>query len=566
MPFINADWTITRATGDIRYIGDDHNGVSPSYVTTIELHRALQDFADDAASVGDDELDITDPIPSARLGIDMIIELLNGFNIDDASSEHIYDGSIIQNDGDDIYDGLQNFGNANQIQIIQNGAILSDDWWNSNGGLNPDPVAGVSHRFMLKVRSGGVDIDNRRIIATQREFGTQYDEFIINGSTRGNNPLSLNANVDNFNTTLEATVATWVDVINNNEGYTGIDVSGDGSDEFYYSNWDIGIRSINDATERWKWLTRDGNSETLYGLSGEVFRGITHEFNYDNETGGPFTEPENISWSGGTGQLFAIDDNGTTGTIWMQLLTGVAPSDDDTITGGLSSATCQVNGSVTSRNISIPFFGSSTGIAIIGAYGFGIEVSDLTINDRLTDLTETINTPENLVQFLVNGTTAGVGNLLVGPWDGSTLDVQGNPEIDWDQMALFANQTGSSVTSLQMQATIPLDTPSSGTIRVTLNSGLRLRVDYSSYTGDTFTITSTDFSTDNADAGNGVVVTYIDRVPTATNEGFNSAYQSDRNLIILHRDGGVSLEKEVIVDSVLEISGGSITLVRASDE
>ena len=48
MAFVEADWSITRSTGDIRYIGDDHGGASPSYATVIEFHRALQDFADDS--------------------------------------------------------------------------------------------------------------------------------------------------------------------------------------------------------------------------------------------------------------------------------------------------------------------------------------------------------------------------------------------------------------------------------------------------------------------------------------------------------------------------------------
>jgi hypothetical protein len=141
MAFVDADWSITRSNGNIRYIGDDHGGASPSYATVIEFHRALQDFADDASSVGDDELAITDENPSDR-STDNIITLLGNYNIDATAAEHLYDGSIIQNGGDEIYDGFVNFGNATQIQIHQNGAVLADDWWNSNGGLNSDSAAG----------------------------------------------------------------------------------------------------------------------------------------------------------------------------------------------------------------------------------------------------------------------------------------------------------------------------------------------------------------------------------------------------------------------------------------
>ena len=63
--------------------------------------------------------------------MDNIITLINGYNITDAEAEHLYDGSIIYSDGDEIYDGIVNFGNSDvQVQVIQNGAVLSDDWWN----------------------------------------------------------------------------------------------------------------------------------------------------------------------------------------------------------------------------------------------------------------------------------------------------------------------------------------------------------------------------------------------------------------------------------------------------
>jgi len=137
MAFSGSDWTVDRATKNIRYIGDDHAGASPSYATVIEFHRWLQNLADDAVATGDDELDITNVDPSRR-STDNIITLINGYNIGATESEHLYDGSIIQKGGDDIYDGIVNFGNSDvQIQLIRSGTVLSDDWWNyAGGGLN----------------------------------------------------------------------------------------------------------------------------------------------------------------------------------------------------------------------------------------------------------------------------------------------------------------------------------------------------------------------------------------------------------------------------------------------
>ena len=106
MAMVDADWTITRSNGNIRYIGDDHDG-SPTYATVIEFHRWLQDFADDASSSGDDEHDITDTTSSER-STDNIITLQGTYNIDATAAEHLYDGSIKQgaNATEDIYSGL----------------------------------------------------------------------------------------------------------------------------------------------------------------------------------------------------------------------------------------------------------------------------------------------------------------------------------------------------------------------------------------------------------------------------------------------------------------------------
>ena len=560
MAFVAADWSITRANGNIRYIGDDHGGASPSYATVIELHRALQNFADDASASGDDELDITDANPSER-STDNIITLLNNFNIDDTASEHLYDGSIIQDSGNVIYDGLSVIGASTNIQVIQNGAVLSDDWWNEDPdslgfGLNSDSANGLSHRFLIKVRNAGSDIDGRRVVITSRYFGNTYGEFRINGTGRGINVVALTESNDLNNSTAEGTVATYTDVTNT-EGYRGIDASGDGINEFYYSDWEYGSRTVNQFYERLKWLTREGSSSTLYGLNGELFRGITHEIDVDTPTG-TFSAVEAVSWSGGTGQMLAINSPTAATKMWIQLLTGVAPTDGQTITGGTSSATVDVNTTVTERTISTPFVGVSTGSALIGAFGLGIGADDLTASDLVFDLTNTSITPPNGVSFIVSGVVSGEDRVLVGPEDGSG-------GLDTDQLATSGNLNGASVTTLTVSTAIPSDTPSSGTIRVLRDSGVYSRIQYSSYSGSDFTITATDFSSDNVTSGNNVFVSYIDTLASGVSESFNTVYSSDRTLFIRVRDGGVTPIKTFETTGTLGSAGGSSTAIRTSD-
>jgi len=569
MAIVAADWTITRSTGVIAYIGDDHGGVSPSYATVIEFHRWVQSLADDAVSAGDDELDITNTDPSRR-STDNIITLINGYSIGDTEAEHLYDGSIIYDDGDEIYDGIVNFGNADvQIQIMQDGAVLSDDWWNYAGaGLNPNATAGISHRFMIKTRTAGADIDGRRLIGTCRRFGYTYSEFPINGTARGNNVLALADSADLNNETAEGTVSGWTG-ITNSEGYIGLDVNNDTTDEYYYSEWNRSTYTINQYFERMKWLSRDGSVSTLYGLNGELFRGITHQVAI-TQLGGTFVEPEALSWgtgaTAGTGQLLAID-NTTSGTVlYMQLLTGVIPS-ANTITGaGAATATA---GTVTERTVSKPFCGVSTGSAIIGSYGLGIEVADLTASDKVTNLANVVVNPPNYVTNTVGGLVSGEDRVLVGPWDGSSYDTNGDPAIDKDQLSLSGSLTTDNITSFVVAEAIPSDTPSTGYIRLTDDDGFERRLHYSSWATSTFQIDTTDgnedFGTVNATSGNDVYLAYIDELASGTSASFTSVQSGTRQLVVIVRDGDSTPIKQFISAWSQTSSPSTITAIRTTD-
>ena len=573
MAIIATDWTISRSTGNIRYVGADHAGGSPSYATVIEFHRWLQDLADDAVSIpaAGDELDITDEDPSAR-STDNIISLKGLYNIDDNAAEHLYDGSIIQTGGADIYDGIVNFGNTDvQIQIIQNGAVLADDWWNyAGGGLNASIAQGISHRFMIKTRTAGTDIDGRRLIGLTREFGKTFSEFSINGTARGNNVLALSNSTDLNNSTTGSTVSGW-SISNTTEGYVAIDVNNDGTPEYYYSQWDVNTptNSINDFYEYAKWLTRDGSSDTLYGLSGELFRGITHQIPLSARTG-TFAAFESVSWAGGTGQMLAIDSTTAGTAMWIQLLTGSAPSSGLVITG-VSTATATVGGTLTSRSISVPFVGQSTGSAIIGAYGLGIETNDLTNSDTLFNLANVSVTPPNNVNFTVAGLISGEDRVLVAPWDGTSTDAEGFPAIDQAQLSLDLTLSAANVTTVTIVETIPSDTPASGTIRVVDNNGFDKRLQYSAYTSNAFLIDATqvdgqeDFDAVNATSGNDVYITYLDLLAAGTSATFTGVYSADRDLVVIVRDGGITPIKQFITSGTFSSSNTTITAIRTSD-
>lgn len=584
MALVATDWTITRATKVIAYIGDGHTGVNPSYVTGIEFHRWVQGLADDALAVGDDQLDISNTDPSRR-STDNIITLINGYTISQATSEHIYDSSIIQGtSGSDIWDGIVNFGNAGVlVQIQQVGAVISDDWWNysvggtqtgatnatvvtdsalatalsnrslgasdligytiyntTDGsfgiitanttgtitvaaglfggtlntftasdaykigiGVNRNAVSGISHRFMVKVRTTSADIDNRKLLGTNRRYGFTYGEFSINATSRGNNVLALSDSEDLNNTTDFDTVSAWADVLNT-EGYALIDVNNDTVDEAYYSEWDKGAKTINQFYEYTKAITADGVTATTltYALAGELFRGITHEVAVSGQGVTDFIQNESLSWgtgaTAGTGQLLAVDDVNAATTIWIQLLTGVTPTGTITANGGATVTA----GVITERPVATPFVGASTGSALIGAYGLGVEKLDLAATDKVKDLTNTVITPPNNVTNTVAGLISGEDRVLVAPWDGTTTDVNGDPAVEKTQFYLSTSLTTANITSVVIKigtegtATIPTDTPATGTIRVTDDNGFERRLKYTSWTGSTFTVNPTTSEAD----------------------------------------------------------------------
>ena len=557
---IGDDFSVDRATGNIRHVS------GATTYTVLELHRWLQDLADDASYSGNDQLDITDPTPSDR-STDNIITLLGAYNIDDTAAEYLYDGSISQASGATLYSGLVVVGslaNPTTLKLVQNELFYDDKtapFWGT--GLNAVPTENILLRILVKTRDASADIDGKRIRVQARTYGDTYAEFSLTMGL-GNSVAAIFTNPDLNNVTASGTVAGWT--INNTEGYQLIDVDNNSTGEPYYSKWDrvTSPGGINDIYEWAKYITRAGSAATIHTMDGELFRGITHQWVYDGETSGPFVEDEILSWGSGVtagrGILLALKDDGLTGTMWIQLLSGVIPADNDPIAGVTSGAGCLVQGTVTARTVSPCFLGQSTGSAIIGAFGIGIDTSDLSLNDKLTDLTNQLNQPPNFQSFSVGGLVSGQDRVLVGPKDtGDTFK--------FDQLALTASLNTAGITAVPVTPAIPSDTPSTGTIRIELDSGLYRLIPYLSWSGSTFTIASTDFSgVLQATSGNNVMISYIDKLADATTASYTAVYSSDRALWVRVRDGGGTPIKTFETAATFGSGGGSVTAIRTSDE
>jgi len=553
------DFTVA-VNGDIR-----HASGTTRY-TVLALHRWLQDLADQAQGSGNDLLDITSATPSAR-ATDNIITLNAPYNIDDAAAEYLYDGSITQSGGDVVYSGLVVVGSvygATTLQVVQDNVLYDTDspFWGT--GINTDPAANILCRMLIKTRTAGADVDGKRVRVYAREWGATFAEFEVTMGL-GNSVAAIFTSQDLNNMTASVTVAGWT-TITNTEGYQTIDLlNGDGAQP-YYSQWNKASYSINQLYERAKYIARRGTTETIHGLDGELFRGITHQWAYDGEGGGgtAFAEDEHITWgsglTAGEAVLLALNDAGTTGTMWVQLIKGVPPTDPMTITGVTSGRTCEINGAVTARSVSPVFLGQSTGSAIIGAFGIGIEAADLSKDDKIFDLTNTLRTPPNNVIFYVYGLE--IGDRVLVTWaDGSN--------VDFNQMTLATTLSTTGRTQVDVGAgNIPGDTPQTGFLRIELDSGIYRQVAYTAHDGSRyFTIPSTDFTDPNdATSGNDVFVAYLDKVAAADTEQFTVKYTAPRTMFIRARWGGTAPIKTFESTAALTTGGGSATVNRISDE
>ena len=607
---IGDDFSVA-ANGDIRYTGTTAN------YTVLQLHRWLQDLADDPAYTGDDALDITGFDPSRR-DVDSIIRLNDysqqggpTFNIDDATSRHLYNGSISQRNGADLYSGIWMLGITTPettIPIILQDDQILDKFWGTS--INQPPGGVIRWNFMLKSRANGAILDNGVLVILLREYGQVYTQQLALLS-EGITTIYIEGSPDRNNETPEATVATWSD-ITNTEGYQLIDVEGTGTLRPFLSRWEASGRSKNDLYERTKWLQRRGSSETLYALPAEFLTGLNQEITYDNKTVSNFMEKEIVVWGtrfnydnesgtsgwtvgeylrigswpakllyvedngttgtmivyvqfslpisdddnisqldggdmtaqvngtiesnaspGGRGMVLGHEDSGTTGRLFVEMLSGVTARDDTPLKGLTTGAEAFANGPFSQKQTTGEFLGFSTGKNIYGSLGIGIEPQDLDSRDALTDLNDEIVYPRDLTNFAVTGLEAGEDYVLVGPDDGGG-------GLDLDQLELTTTLSSAAEATLDVTSSIPLDTPPSGTIRVQTDAGLYKRVEYTSYLNSTFTLVPTDFSTETSTSGNNVFISYIDTLAGSDTEDFATTHIFDRSLVIVVRDGGVT--------------------------
>lgn len=290
---INTDFTVS-ATGDIRQVTAFVPGTHTRY-STLDLHKWVQDLADDASYSGDDQLDILSDNPSELAGKQnvsrpMALTLLNAFNINDATAQWFRFGSIEQNDGDDLYTGLKVLGTlvANSpIYILQNGSKITKYWQDADA---------ASFQILVKAKAGGTLIDSGDITVFSRKYGQTFSHFDVNLAAGGEQAAALSTSLDSNITLTAGQAETAYGTITVAVGDYSWD-SGDGNGSKAYKGKITlnGSTTLAQAYQAMQWACSESSTATIGGVAGYQYRVLPGQ-SYAENVAAPFGQFAGGKW------------------------------------------------------------------------------------------------------------------------------------------------------------------------------------------------------------------------------------------------------------------------------
>jgi hypothetical protein len=268
----------------------------------------------------------------------------------------------------------------------------------------------------------------------------------------------------------------------------------------------------------------------------------------------------------GTALLMALDDDGTTGNLYTQQNTGLVPANSQAVFGASSLASAAVSGAPLERVINTNLYvGQFTGADYNPTnFGIALDPSDAGANDRLVNLLGVAQAPPNNQQGVVSGGNAG-DSLAVYPWDGSSFDVNGFAEPDFDE-ATLTSALVAGVSTTAVVTSIPVNTPAAGFLRVERDSDNELDlIEYSSWSGTTYTLVGTAPSA--AAIGNNAMRAFIDKVWTTTGvpESYTAVQSGTNQVAIILKRGGVNPIKPSRPTATFGASGFNASVQRILD-
>lgn len=279
MPITSSDFSIS-AGGDLRSIGGS------TVHSVLDLHQWLQDLADNPTSSGDDNLSILGANPSELAGKRNVarpaaLTLLNGVNIDDATSQRFYFGSIEQASGAVLYTGVNTIGSGltgRSHYVVQNGSKYNSGtkWWSAG------PV-----RALFKVKSAGSLIDSGLLTVYSREWGYSYSHFDVDCSAGSEQVAALSVAPDANITRLTGNYTGGTNTVTSTSPSFAVTLTiGDttkslgGVSKGYKGtiSWTNGAR-LAEVWQALQWACNETSNATLNGVPGWRYRKLNAAYN-----------------------------------------------------------------------------------------------------------------------------------------------------------------------------------------------------------------------------------------------------------------------------------------------
>lgn len=310
MAITASDFSVA-ANGDLRSIAGS------TVYTALELHAWLQDLADNPAPTADDQVSILSANPSELAGKrnvlrPMAVTLLNGINVDDATSRRFKFGSIEQQAGAVLYTGLKTIGTVPgdaSIYIVQNNAKI-------NGGTKWWPAGPI--QTMVKAKTAGALIAGNTVAGVAqaagyatvfaRQFGRTYSHFDVDLGPGSEQQAALSISADSSITLSAAAAEAKFADITITVGDTTQSLGG--VSKLYKGTITLanGI-TVAEAYQALQWATSESSTVTINGEPGWRYRKLLSS--YPENQSAPFG-----SFAGG--KFFVAQG-------WW--LTGVLPAD-----------------------------------------------------------------------------------------------------------------------------------------------------------------------------------------------------------------------------------------------
>lgn len=277
---------ITASDFEIQTDGDLRSVSGAGVYPVLDLHAWLQDLADNAASSGDDNVSILGANPSELAGKrnasrPTALTLLNGINIDDATSQRFQFGSIEQGGGAVLYTGINTIGSGlagRSHYVVQNGSKYNSGtkWWSAG------PV-----RALFKVKNAGALIDSGLVTVYSREWGYSFSHFDVDCSAGSEQVAALSVAADANITRLTGNYTGGSNTVTSTTPATTVTLTiGDttqslgGVSKLYKGtiSW-TGAARLSEVWQALQWACNETSNATLNGVPGWRYRKLNAAYN-----------------------------------------------------------------------------------------------------------------------------------------------------------------------------------------------------------------------------------------------------------------------------------------------